>query len=548
MGIDFLNLGEDDYWRHIKMALDFKITQLDAAASLGVGDLFEIVQGGQNKKLSGTNLFASIGSAAITLTNKIIDANGVGNAISNLETNDFAVNVIDTDITLTANSDTRIATQKAIKAYVDNAVPAAIEDNLTISTPGQTVFTLSGTPSSNANFTLYLNGQLRLRGVDYTQAGTTLTWLDPGSLTLLTTDELLAQFNVAPSVPGSLYSVFGRTGVVIATLSDYDASQIDNDSSVSGSTVKDALNQLNIWNDNGTDITPVNAGRNINIGTGGLKDNDTTTALPLGDVGNIGLDSSFYASSIVGSINENKTKETFIMKAFGDSPYSAVAGNNAIAVNTSGGAVSIVLPAANLNIGARIRVSKITSDTNQVIINTTGGDTVGFQSQWTLSNQGDSLTAISDGVSEWCLFTERHATGVATFQVDHDSNLGTHRVQNIGTAANFNLEFTTPPDFLSLISLDVIGVPNSAGAAGTGKDIDLNSNYGTLGEVYNQHSESDTTSTYDTGTVDQFFALDLSSVFTNLSANDQCGVNINHNIIGGTISYFEIRLHYIKKG
>ncbi len=39
-------------------------------------------------------------------------------------------------------------------------------------------------------------------------------------------------------------SVFGRQGAVVAQASDYDASQIDNDSSVSGATVKDALETL----------------------------------------------------------------------------------------------------------------------------------------------------------------------------------------------------------------------------------------------------------------------------------------------------------------
>lgn len=39
-------------------------------------------------------------------------------------------------------------------------------------------------------------------------------------------------------------SVFGRTGAVVAAASDYDASQVDNDSSVAGATVKDALDTL----------------------------------------------------------------------------------------------------------------------------------------------------------------------------------------------------------------------------------------------------------------------------------------------------------------
>lgn len=41
-------------------------------------------------------------------------------------------------------------------------------------------------------------------------------------------------------------TVFGRVGNVVATASDYDASQVDNDSGVAGATVKDALDTLNI--------------------------------------------------------------------------------------------------------------------------------------------------------------------------------------------------------------------------------------------------------------------------------------------------------------
>ncbi|MCB1494164.1 MAG: DUF2793 domain-containing protein [Bauldia sp.] len=43
---------------------------------------------------------------------------------------------------------------------------------------------------------------------------------------------------------GAVDSVFGRTGAVVAAASDYDASQVDNDSGVSGSTVADALDAL----------------------------------------------------------------------------------------------------------------------------------------------------------------------------------------------------------------------------------------------------------------------------------------------------------------
>lgn len=67
------------------------------------------------------------GASTNTFTNKTIDANGTGNSISNLETADFASNVIDTDTSLTANSDTRIASQKAVKAYVDGKVVGLLD-------------------------------------------------------------------------------------------------------------------------------------------------------------------------------------------------------------------------------------------------------------------------------------------------------------------------------------------------------------------------------------------------------------------------------------
>lgn len=52
-----------------------------------------------------------------TLTSKTIDADV--NTISNLETDNFKAGVIDTDGTLAANSDVKLATQKATKTYVD---------------------------------------------------------------------------------------------------------------------------------------------------------------------------------------------------------------------------------------------------------------------------------------------------------------------------------------------------------------------------------------------------------------------------------------------
>ena len=65
---------------------------------------------------------------------------------------------------------------------------------------------------------------------------------------------------VSGGSPIPVASVFGRQGNVVALASDYNASQIDNDSGVTGAFVDDALNQLNTDLSGKADIsaTPVN--------------------------------------------------------------------------------------------------------------------------------------------------------------------------------------------------------------------------------------------------------------------------------------------------
>lgn len=74
---------------------------------------------------------------------------------------------------------------------------------------------------------------------------------------------------------GPVSSVFGRVGAVTAATSDYDASQVDNDSSVSGATVADALNALS----SSSSIIGVGVGEVgvVNAGAGTLVKYDTIT-------------------------------------------------------------------------------------------------------------------------------------------------------------------------------------------------------------------------------------------------------------------------------
>lgn len=81
---------------------------------------------GSNVYTFPTSTDTLVGRASTdTLTNKTINASN--NTISNITTAMFASNVIDVDTALTANSDTRVASQKAVKAYVDSAVTGLLD-------------------------------------------------------------------------------------------------------------------------------------------------------------------------------------------------------------------------------------------------------------------------------------------------------------------------------------------------------------------------------------------------------------------------------------
>ena len=85
--------------------------------------------------------------------------------------------------------------------------------------------------------------------------------------------------------------------------------------------------------------------------------------------------------------------------AFGDSPYSAAI-EGIILVDTSGGNVQILLPAASANTDKIYYVKKKTSDANIITITPNGGDLIENESDAVIINQGTSLEFVSDG-SNW---------------------------------------------------------------------------------------------------------------------------------------------------
>lgn len=74
------------------------------------------------------DLYNEIAGDTMTLTNKSFDANGTGNSLSNVETDDFASGVIQTSVRdIDTASDSALATEKAVRAELDGLNANALE-------------------------------------------------------------------------------------------------------------------------------------------------------------------------------------------------------------------------------------------------------------------------------------------------------------------------------------------------------------------------------------------------------------------------------------
>lgn len=118
-----------------------------------------------------------------------------------------------------------------------------------------------------------------------------------------------------------------------------------------------------------------------------------------------------------------------------------------------------------------------------------------------------------------------------------------YRTRTIGGSGAFEFTFVVPQDFGTLISLEAICIP-TGGADGPARSIDLNSEYALVGEAINTNAESDSLLLNLTGTADTVYTYDVSSVFSSLAANHSCGLEIDHNGIGGGIDYLGLRMRY----
>src|SRR5210317_323187 len=128
-------------------------------------------------------------SSTTTFTNKTFDANGTGNSISNIEVDDLASGVLDTDLSSVSASDDTLASAKAIKAYVD-AQNANQMTTFTISDDSSTTSTI--TQSDTLQF---LGGT----GIGSTVSGDTVTFAIDNSVATLTGSQELTNKTINAS-------------------------------------------------------------------------------------------------------------------------------------------------------------------------------------------------------------------------------------------------------------------------------------------------------------------------------------------------------------
>ena len=129
----------------------------------------------------------------------------------------------------------------------------------------------------------------------------------------------------------------------------------------------------------------------------------------------------------------------------------------------------------------------------------------------------------------------------ANFGGNSATNRGDHNTVQVGANAGANVSFHFPEDFASITELEIVGIP-----VGTfvDQDIDLTSDYGAAGELYNQNSGADLASVYS-GVADVFFAIDASAIFPGAAAGDYAGIRLKHNAIGTQIGYVGVHLRYL---
>lgn len=165
-----------------------------------------------------------------------------------------------------------------------------------------------------------------------------------------------------------------------------------------------------------------------------------------------------------------------------------------------------------------------------------GADEVFVENLGAIStNVAQALRPDGTGGVEWVSEVKEWYQNLGYSSVDD-----AYRIRGVASNGSANITFVVPGDFVSLVSLEIIG---KADGSVSGVSIDLSSDYGAVGQSTTTHSETDTTTTYSFTSGIQT-ATDISTVFSSLDAGDSCGLFWDNKSIGAALALLHMKLVY----
>jgi hypothetical protein len=327
------------------------------------------------------------------------------------------------------------------------------------------------------------------------------------------------------AVTGSLLTVstLGDVVLISSSLSSVSASGIFNDSTVSGTTVADALNSLS--SSVSSALAPV-SGTNFGFGTGVFASVSGSRTL------------NFKSLTTTGSaLSLSQSGDTLILSSAvptgsnvggGAEIFAGISGSNVFnfrTITTTGSLTAQVIGNV-VRLSASHGAEPLGDGTDHALATSNPGGVAGFMSPEDKTN----LVAV------------RLATKFFPPTSNAVTIIGDFATISVGANANLAITFEFPDDYVSLSQLVVVGWPN---ASFTAQDIDLTSDYGAVGELYNANSSADATGTYS-GVINTVFELSIANLFPSASAGDYAAAQVDHNAIGTTVNYIGIRMQYLR--
>jgi hypothetical protein len=446
----------------------------------------------------GTNVTTSTDSAGVltinatgevtadsvtTFTNKTFDANATGNSISNIETADFAASAFLDEDNMASNSDTAVASQQSIKAYVDAEDANIASDTLTFTNKSGNIsqwtndsgyitdanLTFVGDDSTGVSFSAKNNDDITITGtggITSTVSGNTITIDGSGVAGTGGTGDL--------SIIGSTISAPSNADL---TLTVAGTGQIVVDGTLTATEVISDLTGTIEFDAKATEA--ITKGEAVYIA--GIDGNTPTVALAranaAGTMPAFGIAAADIALNATGKITTFGSLTGLDAADFGETSITFALGDTIYISSAEAGKLTNVAPTGEANFIQNIgKIERATPTTNITI--KVGG--AGRSNATPALNDGNIFIGNASNQSSTVALSEQIKNYKAITMVGDDStgtniNIGeTFKVagtQNVSTAVSGDTLTITGPDLSTYLENVVEDTTPQLGG-----DLDLNTN------------------------------------------------------------------------